>query len=428
MNGDELVVLLESEVAGTLTRRRGGLRFSYDERYADRDDATPLSVSMPTQVAEHGDAVVTPWLWGLLPDNHLVIERWARQFQASASSPFSLLATQVGEDCAGTVQLARPDRVEPLCSAPGSVTWLDEAAVADRIRALRENPTSWLGPDFTGQWSLGGAQAKLALRHEEGRWGVPSGASATTHILKPAIAGLDDHDLNEHLCLSAAGRAGLIVARSAVTSFEDQAVVVVERYDRVASGTAGDDVVRVHQEDLCQALSVHPGRKYQSEGGPSAARIARLLRDVMPPSKATTDVWRFFDALAWNWLIAGTDAHAKNYSLLLSGTSARLAPLYDIGSALPYGEHLPKLKMAMALGGEYRLIGHHRETWPRVAVELGLDAEVAVARIRELALRAPDAFRDVGSGPDITGTGQQLASRLLDEVAARTTSCLAMLR
>jgi hypothetical protein len=47
-------------------------------------------------------------------------------------------------------------------------------------------------------------------------------------------------------------------------------------------------------------------------------------------------VWRFAGALAFNWLIASTDAHAKNYGLLLAGRQIRLAPLYDIASILPY--------------------------------------------------------------------------------------------
>jgi len=62
----------------------------------------------------------------------------------------------------------------------------------------------------TGQFSLAGAQAKTALYFDErtSRWGDPSGAISTTHILKPAIGGLDDHDLNEQLCLSAARLLG----------------------------------------------------------------------------------------------------------------------------------------------------------------------------------------------------------------------------
>ena len=36
-------------------------------------------------------------------------------------------------------------------------------------------------------------------------------------------------------------------------------------------------------------------------------------------------------------LIAGTDAHAKNYAILIgAGGQIRLTPLYDVASTLPY--------------------------------------------------------------------------------------------
>lgn len=141
--------------------------------------------------------------------------------------------------------------------------------------------------------------------------------------------------------MDAARRAGLTAARTRIASFAGQTAVVVTRYDR---HLAAERVTRVHQEDLCQALAVPPARKYQNEGGPGAAEIAVLLRRAMPSRVAQAAVWAFADALAWNWLIAGTDAHAKNYSLLLAGNQVRLAPLYDIASALPYDTHERKLR------------------------------------------------------------------------------------
>ena len=96
---DYLLVVLDDVIAGTLTRLKGGrLRFDYSDDYRDREAATPLSLSMPTQVKSHPDSAITPWLWGLLPDNDLVLSRWAREFHVSALSPFSLLSTPIGED------------------------------------------------------------------------------------------------------------------------------------------------------------------------------------------------------------------------------------------------------------------------------------------------------------------------------------------
>jgi len=418
---DSLVVVLEDLVAGQLTRLPGGrVRFDYDPAYQRRPTPTPLSLSMPVQVASHADQAISPWLWGLLPDNDAVLQRWGREFHASASSPFSMLATPVGEDCAGAVRFATPAELGRVLGRQGDVTWLTEEAIAQRLRELRHDATAWLGRSFTGQFSLAGAQAKTALLFEDGRWGVPSGATPTTRILKPAVSGLDDHDLNEHLCLDAARRAGLIAARTTVARFAEETAVVVTRYDRVL-----DDgrIVRVHQEDLCQALGVPPSRKYQNEGGPTPAQIARLLRTAMLPRTAEQAVWRFADALIWNWLIAGTDAHAKNYSLLLAGDQVRLAPLYDVASALPYGTDEHRLRFAMKIGGSYE-VHIRRNPWPRTARDLGLDGEAVVERARELAGIAPGAFADAASAPEVASLDRGLPGRLVELVSERASRCI----
>ena len=423
---ETLVVALGTTVAGTLTREPRGLRFDYDDAYRQRPGATPLSVSMPLQVRTHRAGKITSWLWGLLPDRADVLGRWSREFQTTSSSPFALLASPVGEDCAGAVRFLHPGRVATMLDRPGSIEWLSEQEVAARLAALRHDPTAWLGADSTGQFSLAGAQAKTALHFDGERWGLPSGAAPTTHILKPAITGLDDHDLNEHLCLDAARRAGLTVARTRIATFADQTALVIERYDR---HRVGPRITRVHQEDLCQALGVAPDGKYQTDGGPGVRDIASILRATITPAPAAAAaVDRLLDALAWNWVIGGTDAHAKNYALLLSGHQVRLAPLYDIASVLPYpGVDELKLKMAMKLGGEYRLKAHGPPTWPNVAAELGLDAAPAVARVTRLVASAPDLLRDAAGTPEVKRLRSPLPRRLVDAVAARSKRCLRQL-
>lgn len=420
---EPLVVVLGEAVAGLITRLTNGrLRFEYDAAYRDLPAATPLSMSMPVAVATHPDRAITPWLFGLLPDNDAVVARWARQFRVGAS-PFSLLGTPIGLDCAGAVRFTKPNEVDALLARRGSVAWLSENDVAERLRDLKRDTTSWLGRRFTGQFSLAGAQAKTALLFQDGRWGVPSGALATSHILKPAVAGFDDHDLNEHLCLDAAGRAGLVVARTRVARFGEESAIVVERYDRQ---NVEGRLQRIHQEDMCQALSVPPQRKYQSDGGPGPAEIVSLFRRSMPATAATDATTRFLDALIWNWLVAGTDAHAKNYALLLAADEGRLAPLYDIASALPYRVPERDLRLAMKLGSDYR-VAPRRNPWPEVATELDLDVGGTIDRVRTLAHTVADAFADAARAPDVVALGRPLPSRLVDLVAARAARCEVLL-
>ena len=311
----------------------------------------------------------------------------------SSASPFSLLGTPVGRDCPGAVQLCPPSEVGELLERAAEVQPMSEADIATRLRELHANRALWFGRDFAGQFSLGGAQAKTALHRSDGQWYEASGSLPSTHIIKPAIAEYRQSQVNEHVCLAAADRAGLAAVRTSLETFEDQTAVVVERFDRVRHGA---QVHRLHQEDLCQALSIHPDRKYQSDGGPGPGDVAGLLRAIVPGRLATDDVWRFVDALAFNWLIAGTDAHAKNYALLLHGSWARLAPLFDVASFLPYDDSKGhKVSLAMKIGDGYRLTRADRPgAWQKSAGDLGLDAHHVVARVADVASHVPAAFAD----------------------------------
>lgn len=416
-----LVVLMEGHVAGRLDDADGTTSFAYAPEYQEAG-GTPLSVSMPITKDRHGPEVITPWIAGLLPEDDAVLRAWGRRFQVSASSPFQLLSTPVGHDCPGAVRFCRQADVDALLNGGGSVEWLSEEEVGERLRGLRAQPTSWLGRDFTGQFSLAGSQSKTALLFLDGKWGVPSGAGATSHILKPPIEGLEDHELNEHLCLEAARTLGLATAHSTVTKFAGAPALVVERYDRLRRGS---EVIRVHQEDMCQALSVAPRYKYQNEGGPAPADIVQLLRKLAPtPQAALAQIRSFIEALIWNWLIGGTDAHAKNYSLLLSGNDTVLAPLYDVASTLPYAEFdIHKMKLAMKFGGSYEM-QPYSNPFAKAATELSVDPEWFLQRARELAQGAPEAMADVAARATVADSGSSLPGRLVDAVARRAREAL----
>jgi serine/threonine-protein kinase HipA len=435
-----LVVLLSGRPVGRVEQGHDGrLTFTYDDDWLGVESAIPLSLSMPLTSRVHEHERIEAFLWGLLPDNDVILERWGKRFHVSPRNPFALIA-EVGEDCAGAVQFVLPQRLAHLDpQRPPEVDWIDEAGVEQRLESLLRDPSaSRMGSD-AGQFSLAGAQAKTALLFESGRWGVPSGRTPTTHILKPPMPGLDGHVENEHLCLRLARALGLPTASSEVRRFGEQVAIVIERFDRVrttdlvpASATRADPlrklaevqpIVRLHQEDLCQALAVRPALKYENEGGPGVAAVVSLLR--AHSSSAAEDVGTFVDALLFNWMIAGTDGHAKNYAILHGGGGrVRLAPLYDIASALPYA-HLDarKLKLAMKIGGKYRMAEIGARQWQKLEGALGLDEGEAVARGRELAARVPDLVTAIREEVSVAGLVHPVVARLSAEIVSRARRC-----
>ena len=246
-------------------------------------------------------------------------------------------------------------------------------------------------------------------------WGIPRDSTPTTHIIKPALAGFDDHHLNEVLCQRAAGHLGLPAARSELIELGDVRAIVSTRYDR-ASGQDGR-LHRLHQEDLCQALAVAPSQKYQADGGPGVGKIADLFTRL-GPADGRASARRFLDALIYNVLIGGTDAHAKNYSLLLAGGRAQLAPLYDLASAVAYPSDRP-LESSMTIGNHRVMRQISPSDWAKVGRRLSLGADAALARVTELRDALPGALEaSVASLPaDTRDRAERLSEQILAHVA-----------
>lgn len=420
MSGELIVLLSDREVGRVRQDQRGRLKFVYNDEWREARGSYPLSLSMPLAASEHPHDVIEAFIWGLLPENELVLERWAKKLQVSPRSAFALIS-HVGEDCAGAVQFVRPDRLDAvLNSGPGDIDWLDESDIASRLKTLREDHSAWRRPGDTGQFSLAGAQPKTALLLQDGKWGVPSGRIPTTHILKPPTGAFDGHAENEHFCLALARALGLPAASSTVTHFGDEVAFVAERYDRRIIDRR---IVRIHQEDMCQALGVPPTKKYENEGGPSVSRIVEFLRENSGAPRE--DIQTFIDAVAYNWLVGGTDAHAKNYSILIgAGGRVRLAPLYDLASILPYDEFdLLKLKLAMKLGGKFRIRDISARSWEKLSEELRLDKKEVARRVREMAGKLPVEAKAIQKRLAVLGMKHPVLDRLTERLSAHAEKC-----
>jgi serine/threonine-protein kinase HipA len=348
-------------------------------------------------------------LTGLLPDRETVLMRWRAQFGVTDLLPESLVA-HVGEDVAGACQFVREDRLDAVLSRSGSLAPLADDDIAGIVRAAKQDSLPYDAETSTGRFSLAGVQVKFALqRIGEDSWALPSGAEPSTHIFKPAIPGLEDQDVTEVVSMRTASALGLPTAHAFIADFAGERVIAVERYDRVF---ADGRWWRVHQEDLCQAAGVDPKLKYESQGGPGAAACAGLIRQHC----GQRDVETFARAIILNYLIKGSDAHARNYSVLITPGDVRLAPLYDLNATLGFGDAGQANQMAMRVGGEGRFARISTGNWRLFATEVQLPENWVLDQVRTMADQLPEALTTVCVSSDLVGVADDTLQRLQEQV------------
>jgi serine/threonine-protein kinase HipA len=320
-----LGVWLDGEQIATLERpRHRELRLAYNEAARRLSPlGTPLvSCSMPVSLSPYGNRQVFPFFDGLLPEGG-ARRMIAYDLGLDEQDTFGLLGA-LGRDCAGALVLQAVTEPPPPPPALDDAEPMTTEDVARRLAQLRSAP---LGVDERVRVSLPGMQHKLLLtRLLDGSWALPLGAAPSTHILKPPVEFLESSVENEAFCMRLARRAGLDVATVTIEHFGGRPTLVVERFDREI--LAGHKVRRVHQEDVCQALSVLSTAKYEERGGPSLKMVAGLLRKWEAP---TDDIVRLLRGVTFTTVIGDADRHGKNVTVLHKHDgSIRLAPLYDV--------------------------------------------------------------------------------------------------
>ena len=376
---------------GTLTKRStGALEFIYTPEWLETAGARPISLSMPLQHRPYTGEIVYNYFDNLLPDNKQIRDRIQSRFKAVTSHPFDLLAV-IGMDCVGAVQIVaegeEPHDVKRIEGEP-----LTDSQIAQLLNNYQAAPLG-MAEDEDFRISIAGAQEKTALLWKDDTWNRPVGTTPTTHIIKLPIgkveySGMDLSDSceNEWLCLKIAEAFGLPVCHADIGMFDDAKALIVERFDR---RHADDWIMRLPQEDMCQALGVSPNIKYENDGGPGISNIMQFLRQSKE-SKYDREV--FFKAQVLFWLLAGIDGHAKNFSIFIEPEGRyRMTPLYDIMSAHPLlvsrQLEAKKIKMAMALSGKNRHY-HWDKIQPRhfisTAKQVGFNEKMAKAIITEM--------------------------------------------
>jgi serine/threonine-protein kinase HipA len=412
----ELLIMIEGKLIGRVRAGKAGLlSLDYEAGWRDTRQGHSLSVSMPLAQITYMHKPVLSYLWNLLPENPNVLQRWGQQYHVSAANPFKLLVN-VGADVPGAAQFIPPERLEEIQSArQPTIEWMNIDELGERLQQLRADIAAVRRPGDIGKMSLPGAQAKTAYYWDKrgNRWGVPGGRTPTTHIIKPCVPGFDGLVENEHLCQDIAARLGMPAANSYVLAL-DQTYIVVERYDRLPPPAGSPFVQRIHQEDLCQALGLMPGNKYQEDGGPGIAQIVTLIRRVS--SAPDADVDRFLQANMFNWLIGGTDAHAKNYSLLIgAGDEIRLAPLYDLSSQLPYAE-LIEQRVSMKIGDHYDIRRVGLADWRKLARGCTIEEERVLTLLTDMAKALPDEISAARDQALIEGLSKTIIAPLAQQL------------
>lgn len=357
-----LTVWMNGLQVGHWTVQSGMDQFQYSESWVAHPQGRPLSLSLPfiPSNQSYRGRVVEFFFDNLLPDSVPIRERLARRFKTASIKPFDLLV-ELGRDCVGAIQLLpegeMPTQIQKIEYKP-----LSDADVASLLKyAVSPVPLGQYDEGEHLRISLAGAQEKTALLRHNNQWCEPLAATPSTHIFKLPMglvgnmrADMQQSVENEWLCAQIIAEFGLPVAQCEIAQFEQQKVLIVERFDRKLSAN-GQWLLRLPQEDFCQAMGISPLCKYQSDGGPSISDCMNLLNSSLQSRK---DKMTFLKAQVVFWLLAATDGHAKNFSIQhLANNRYQLAPLYDVISVHPLignqSHQIPiqKVKMAMAVKG-----------------------------------------------------------------------------
>ena len=366
-----LSVILNGRLVGRLARlSSGATTFAYDRDWLDADGAMPISLSLPLREQTYTGDVVFAYFDNLLPDNVQIRRKVAERVGAQGNDAYSLL-DKIGRDCVGALQFIPDDEDIVRPTAPETLP-LRDSEIASIIKSLSVAPLG-MGEGYEREFriSIAGAQEKTALYFDEkAGWCLPIGMTPTTHIIKPQIGklanGLDMSESveNEHFCQTLCRNLGLEVAKTEIIDFDDTRVLAIERFDRLWARDGR--LLRLPQEDFCQALSVPPELKYNSQGGPGILECLSLLNGS---DYAEDDRRAFMKAQIIFWLMGATDGHAKNFSVFLTPSGRfRMTPLYDVLSAQTNFDASKmtrrEYKLAMAVGQRrhypiYRIFPRH---------------------------------------------------------------------
>ena len=345
--------------------------FKYHAEWVADHEVQPLSLSLPVRTEPYHHARAQAFFSNLLPEaeiRHLV----AKSLGLSENNDFALLEA-IGGECAGAVSLFPEGTVFPIQS---DYKKLNDDALNQLIAELPTQPM--MAGEQNIRLSLAGAQNKLPVFYKDHEISIPTGIAASSHILKPPIKHYPNTVENEYFCMQLAKRIGLNVPETQILH-KAVPLYLITRYDRIRNKQG--ELIRLSQEDFCQAMAIPPINKYEKEGGPSLKACFDLVRNhSIQPAK---DLNELLNWVIFNVLIGNADAHGKNISLMLTSAGPLLAPFYDLMSTAIY----PNLaqKMAMKIGGEDRPDWIIARRWEQFSKDTGIKFKLVRQRCLDMA-------------------------------------------
>lgn len=379
--------------------RHGEMRFSYADDWLGDQTKPALSFSLPKREEPFSRRECRPFFEGLLPEA-AQRDAVAKALGVSAANEFKLLET-LGGDVAGALTIWPEGEPPPTAPQDVEPRVLSERDLSDLLDTLPVRP--FLAGDAGLRLSLAGAQSKIPVVLADSEVALPAIGQPTTHILKPPIERFSGTTENEAFCMRLAAQLGLSVAPVEIRTVGNRGFLLVERYDRARD--ANGRVIRLHQEDFCQALGLSSDRKYAVEGGPTFKNCFALLRRAA--TRPAVEVLKLLDAAIFNLIIGNADAHGKNFSLLHRNGGIELAPLYDLLNTVAYPDLSPK--MAMKYAKRSTLEELRPTDWDKFADDIGMAAPFVRRRASDLCEQAGEIPAVVRT--DSSSIDQRIAGR-----------------
>ncbi len=372
-------IWFESKRVATLTPGTAGPSLTYNKEWLDLPGAFAISYTLPLSQKPYSSGSVAPWLVNLLPEgaNLDVIAKLTGIGQGDVLG----LLSKIGRDTSGALSFAARGTAQMQTRRVESEGQLE--------RIINELPSKpFLVGDEGVSLSLAGVQDKLSVHlGSNGSLGIPINGAPSTWILKPDSPRLWGSVYNEAFCLILADQIGLAAPEVRLGRAGQRRYLLIRRYDRRAEGRHWR---RLHQEDLCQAMGIFPSAKYETNQSGTPGPKFRDLMAVVRSAAGLAATLQLLRYMIFNVICCNTDAHAKNYSFLLSARGAEMAPIYDVMCAKVWPQVTPNL--ANTIAGKNRGDVLKARHWRKEANACGLNPSATLRQVESLCQQVQAAL------------------------------------